>query len=719
MRPYLAVIKDSFREALASRVLWIMLLLIAVFLGAIAPFGWEETLAHQVFPSDIRRVDEFTTKLARLTTETNATDANLRAYLDDELLKKPDSRRQRIHQRNQLAEKLTEAIKNEDLFSPDAFDKIEFNEEGETLRRLGNKRTPEQTQRLNRLAIGTLYSRYIKRAPDGSVAFHWAGFELDVPPLPKKMAAEIVETTVNVIIQLVAGSAGVFACVLLTASIIPNTFDAGSIYLLLSKPISRPLLYLAKFMGGCSFVLIIASLVIVGVWLISGFRFDLWNHRLLYCIPIFLFLFSIYYSVSGFAGLVWRNTIVCVGIAIMFWAFCWGLGVAKNIIDIAFHVPNRVAIVTSNPNGTFSLSNNGAIRVWDGDQSDWKDIVQPAFAGPGGPMLSQVKFVLPTYDREHDRTILVRDKNQLCVMSKDIIGNADVYDSLPSTVTKIIREADDRLLLIGEDEAYRISADLAKQQQVEQPKIFGFSLPKLPETKTNFEVVSIERKPSTDSRNGGAAQPIAVDDADIAGNVQRDSLVIWKDNEVIECKRDEGRYVESTRFAVEIGNQKAVITSYGQIVAIAVEDGSIRLMEIDNPSNVTEFQPFKANQPRSIQCSRDGRFVAVLFHSGQVWLYDTHENIDVSDKLHHQENILGMGFSDSTNQTTFMIVDRINRVTEFSLPDLEFSSTKSSSGSIVQKVSWFALDPLTKICPQPSSLGSTVDYAITGKTSAN
>ena len=40
MRPYLAIIKDSFREALASRVLWILLILITFGLAALAPLGF-------------------------------------------------------------------------------------------------------------------------------------------------------------------------------------------------------------------------------------------------------------------------------------------------------------------------------------------------------------------------------------------------------------------------------------------------------------------------------------------------------------------------------------------------------------------------------------------------------------------------------------------------------------------------------------------------------
>ena len=40
MRPYLAIIKDSFLEALASRVLWILLILITLGLACLAPLGF-------------------------------------------------------------------------------------------------------------------------------------------------------------------------------------------------------------------------------------------------------------------------------------------------------------------------------------------------------------------------------------------------------------------------------------------------------------------------------------------------------------------------------------------------------------------------------------------------------------------------------------------------------------------------------------------------------
>ena len=44
MKPYLAIIRDSFHAALASRVLWIAFVAIWLVLAALAPFGYQEDL---------------------------------------------------------------------------------------------------------------------------------------------------------------------------------------------------------------------------------------------------------------------------------------------------------------------------------------------------------------------------------------------------------------------------------------------------------------------------------------------------------------------------------------------------------------------------------------------------------------------------------------------------------------------------------------------------
>ena len=99
-----------------------------------------------------------------------------------------------------------------------------------------------------------------------------------------------------------AGILGVFIAILVTAPTVPQTFEPGAIDLLLSKPVSRSLLFLTKFFGASTFILLNSIYLIGGMWLIAGLRFDIWSGRLLLCIPVFLFLFVIYYSVSALTG---------------------------------------------------------------------------------------------------------------------------------------------------------------------------------------------------------------------------------------------------------------------------------------------------------------------------------------------------------------------------------------------------------------------------------
>ena len=63
MRPYLAIIKDSFREATASRVLWVLLGVITIILLLIAPLGVRAKLTTGFSGGDIRDPQQFVAKL--------------------------------------------------------------------------------------------------------------------------------------------------------------------------------------------------------------------------------------------------------------------------------------------------------------------------------------------------------------------------------------------------------------------------------------------------------------------------------------------------------------------------------------------------------------------------------------------------------------------------------------------------------------------------------
>ena len=58
MRPYLAVIRDSFHEALVSRVLWILLALSTIVLLALLPLGFIEQAGSVLLDEDILNRDK-------------------------------------------------------------------------------------------------------------------------------------------------------------------------------------------------------------------------------------------------------------------------------------------------------------------------------------------------------------------------------------------------------------------------------------------------------------------------------------------------------------------------------------------------------------------------------------------------------------------------------------------------------------------------------------
>ena len=171
-----------------------------------------------------------------------------------------------------------------------------------------------------------------------------------------------------------AGILGVFIAILVTAPMVPQTFEPGAIDLLLSKPVSRSLLFLTKFFGASTFILLNSIYLIGGMWLIAGLRFDIWSGRLLLCIPVFLFLFVIYYSVSALTGVIWRNAIVSVCCTILFWGLCFAVGMAKSLAENTFLDPTRLAAVMPAGDKLLAVNKSGQTFEWSTVRKAWEEI---------------------------------------------------------------------------------------------------------------------------------------------------------------------------------------------------------------------------------------------------------------------------------------------------------------------------------------------------------
>lgn len=138
--------------------------------------------------------------------------------------------------------------------------------------------------------------------------------------------------------------------VVVTAGFVPNMLRKGAIDLMLTKPMSRISILLFKYFGGLMFVFLLTSIAVGGVWVALGVRTGVWSPGILYCILGITFYFAILYAVSTLIGVLTRNAIVCILVTVAFWFTVWLIGflyqtfTTINNIDISSEVKNARAM---------------------------------------------------------------------------------------------------------------------------------------------------------------------------------------------------------------------------------------------------------------------------------------------------------------------------------------------------------------------------------------
>ncbi|VTU00467.1 Uncharacterized protein OS=Singulisphaera acidiphila (strain ATCC BAA-1392 / DSM 18658 / VKM B-2454 / MOB10) GN=Sinac_7491 PE=4 SV=1: ABC2_membrane_2 [Gemmataceae bacterium] len=122
--------------------------------------------------------------------------------------------------------------------------------------------------------------------------------------------------------------------VILTAFYVPNMIRKGSVDLLISKPIGRTPLLLYKYVGGLTFIFLVSAFTVGGMWAVLGARSGFWDPTFLVLIPVLTFAFAILYSVSVLVGVLTRNPIVAMLATIAFMFLLWLAGKGKAFVEL-------------------------------------------------------------------------------------------------------------------------------------------------------------------------------------------------------------------------------------------------------------------------------------------------------------------------------------------------------------------------------------------------
>lgn len=136
--------------------------------------------------------------------------------------------------------------------------------------------------------------------------------------------------------QIINGLGGAIALLIgliITAFFIPNMLRKGSIDLLLSKPIGRSQLLVYKYIGGLTFVFLVTSFTVGGIWLVLALRSGFWDPGFLAVIPLLTFTFAIIYAMSTFTAVITRSPIAAMIVSIVFMLFLYIVGQVKSAFD--------------------------------------------------------------------------------------------------------------------------------------------------------------------------------------------------------------------------------------------------------------------------------------------------------------------------------------------------------------------------------------------------
>lgn len=135
------------------------------------------------------------------------------------------------------------------------------------------------------------------------------------------------------IINGLGGTLLLLVGLIITAFFIPNMLRKGSIDLLLSKPIGRAQLLVYKYIGGLTFVFLVTTYTVGGIWLALAVRSGYWDPSFLAVIPLLTFTFAIIYAMSTLVAVLTRSPIAAMIVSIVFMLFLYIVGQVKTVFD--------------------------------------------------------------------------------------------------------------------------------------------------------------------------------------------------------------------------------------------------------------------------------------------------------------------------------------------------------------------------------------------------
>lgn len=758
LRAYLAVIHDSFRAAFASRVLYIMLILIGLILLAVAPFhlkqqvDWELQRRQHVVNSPRllkRLVNEGKTGKrpavahiwSRLSPELQQDIEELASTNPDDSAD-PDPEPRRVGRVTRtLVGELNEQLLRPDFYDEQAFSGKRLNEEARSLLAKDIERLNDlELRRLNRLLVATALRRDIEPPRAAQLEFYygpwqWSWLTTSIPHA--EFSAEVSGQLLWAFDKFVM-SIGIFIAILVTASVIPEMLESGSLNLLLSKPVHRWGLLLARFFGGCAFITLCAALFFSGIWLWMGIQLQLWEPAILYSIPVYLVVFAMYYSVSVLAGILFRSPILCIAFAILFWGVCFAIGFGyQQLSNRYYNTAPLEMVATGDAVMVVDLLQNN--RMWNASASDWQTVSLRSSRSDEEVGFAMFSFFAPL-DQLPDLPGPAWDAGGGRLLASD--AGLPTGPTLPGSSWITVSGGPDQgwvanargnlpsgtlVLLAGPEGPLAInrSGFVYQGRPAEADDAGGATEePGTPDSPDEGEAATepanrpglFNRRATAELPDGGFEkasryqEPLDLSGSHSASLNEQGKLALYSRGNLVVLGRD-----GEDKFAIEqqvaLGQQdnprmQGMVEFRGDDIYVILGNGIFYHVAAGDLTTVWSGNPESRSAVRGIAVSPDGARAALVYRNGRLWLYDRERRQIGLAPLNGQGDLLAVTFDEQGN---LWVGDRFGAARAWNTETWSQEARQLPPGDWLTTGFRYLLRPLYRVFPKPGEFYKVLD----------
>jgi ABC-type transport system involved in multi-copper enzyme maturation permease subunit len=505
-------------------------------------------------------------------------------------------------------------------------------------------------------------------------------------------------------------SLGILIGILVTSNMIPETFEPGSLNLLLSKPILRWGLFIAKFLGGCVLIALCSAYLFVGVWLWLGIAMDVWDKAILLSIPLYVLVFAIYFSVSALVGLLYRSAIVSVILTLLFWAVCFSVGIVYGIFANNMRNNAMVDIVVAE-NSARPVDVLQNVANWDESQRDWA-VKTDLEAGADEQMALNILMyagtiadefpnpIIPVYDTASRRIVSTRFRFsdlQIATWRPLLVtepGGSDFKQvgRFPADTIRLLPSNKGVIAVTGVGEFFLID-------ELQVTSNYSSVDEKKPQDSEVFRSIGPDEKVSVRARNY------------VALNSSNQRIAVYRKGKltIFSPSGDEYRKHAELTLNLDFSNDMSCLVEYqGGTIVLAFGNGRIITVDGESLTEKNEYVVERRSAIVQVSGSPDGKWFTFRYRNGRLWTLDANR----ADAM-QLADVSGQGSISAAHLTAdqrLWVVDRTDRLTQYDLGSGDEVQQFSPRGSFVERAFRYVLDPFYKICPKPSEFYKVVTH---------